>query len=288
MTSRIYFPAFLRSRRVWFPTFWHYYEGSGSRAERFKGLSTLLWLPCLSRLNFRAFHLQPPYCHFACLGLSRYRFVHRASRLTDRRLENRLTSWSSSGRCVRSEVRELLGRSPTGLAETSSFCYGLLILLRLLSTFSVENAVTFGYGAVTTSPIGTFTRQFNRLRRRTSSGRKPRDECVTKEPIIHPQIRRQRPGGAGVGWPGLTRHDSQRPHPGRRGIPANRTRGFRPELPTWTPPESAQVPCANGKHIRGIRSQCRCHLLLCPNAIPIDNRTGRTLAADSRGNIARS
>jgi len=36
-------------------------------------------------------------------------------------------------------------------------CYGLLFRLWLLSTLSVENAVTIGYGAVTDSPIGTYT-----------------------------------------------------------------------------------------------------------------------------------
>jgi hypothetical protein len=59
---------------------------------------------------------------------------------------------------MKSGVHVVLGRSPTGLAETSSFCYGLFIRFRLLSTFSVENAVTIGYGAVTDSPIGTSTR----------------------------------------------------------------------------------------------------------------------------------
>jgi hypothetical protein len=38
----------------------------------------------------------------------------------------------------------------------------------LLSTLSLENAVTFGYEAVTDSSIGTYTLQFNRLHRRTS------------------------------------------------------------------------------------------------------------------------
>jgi hypothetical protein len=28
--------------------------------------------PCLSRLNFRPFRLQPPHCHFTTLGLTRY------------------------------------------------------------------------------------------------------------------------------------------------------------------------------------------------------------------------
>jgi hypothetical protein len=48
------------------------------------------------------------------------------------------------------------------------FRCGLFIRFRLLSTLSVENAVTINYGEVTTSPIRTFTRLFNRLHRRTS------------------------------------------------------------------------------------------------------------------------
>ena len=80
------------------------------------------------------------------------------------------------GRCVGSEVRQLLEGSPTGLAESSSqYSYGLFFRLRLLSTLSVENAVTIDYGAVTNSPIGTYTRLFNRLHRRTSH-LAPRDE----------------------------------------------------------------------------------------------------------------
>ncbi len=79
---------------------------------------------------------------------------------------------------MKSEVHATLGRSPTGLAETSSLSYGLFIRLRLLSTFSVENAVTIGYGAVTDSPIGTFTRQFNRRHRRTSYRRQTVDTRV--------------------------------------------------------------------------------------------------------------
>jgi len=64
----------------------------------------------------------------------------------------------------------LLGHSPTGLAESSSqYSYGLFIRIWLLSTLSVENAVTVDYGAVTDSPTGTFTWRFNRLHRRTSS-----------------------------------------------------------------------------------------------------------------------
>lgn len=51
---------------------------------------------------------------------------------------------------TRSRVRTSPGVSPTGLAESSSYSYGLVIHLRLLSTFSHENAVTtVGYRPVT-------------------------------------------------------------------------------------------------------------------------------------------
>ena len=78
------------------------------------------------------------------------------------------TGSPSLGRCVESEVHLLLGGSPTGLAESSSHSlrtvHSPLVALHLF----FENAVTISYGAVTDSPIGTFTRQFNRLHRRTS------------------------------------------------------------------------------------------------------------------------
>ncbi|EMI41103.1 hypothetical protein RRSWK_06407 [Rhodopirellula sp. SWK7] len=44
------------------------------------------------------------------------------------------------------------------MAESSSqYSYGLLIRFWLLSTLSVENAVTISYGAVTSAPIRTYT-----------------------------------------------------------------------------------------------------------------------------------
>ena len=125
--------------------------------------------PCLSRLNFQTFRLQPPHCHFARLGLTRYSLSHRASRCTVLRIAPPLGVETRLGRCVQSEVRELLRRSPTGLAESSSqYSYGLFFRFRLLSTLSHENAVTFNYEDVTISSIGTYTRLFNRLHRRTS------------------------------------------------------------------------------------------------------------------------
>ena len=81
---------------------------------------TLLRSPCLSRLNFRTFRLQTPYCHFATLGFLRYGFFHRRRRRTIPAVLAATRSWATSWIIVRSEVRELLGRSPTGLAESSS------------------------------------------------------------------------------------------------------------------------------------------------------------------------
>ncbi len=61
-----------------------------------------------------------------------------------------LTRWSREFAVARSGVRSFLGVSPTGLAETSSLDYGLVIHLRLLSTLPHGNAVTtVGYRPVT-------------------------------------------------------------------------------------------------------------------------------------------
>ena len=58
--------------------------------------------------------------------------------------------------CGQSRVRQFLGGSPTGLAESSSqYSYGLAIRLRLLSTLSRDNAVTtFDYRLVTIAWTG--------------------------------------------------------------------------------------------------------------------------------------
>ena len=58
--------------------------------------------------------------------------------------------WPGDLPVARSRVHTLLGGSPTGLAETSSLDYGLVIHLRLLSTLPHGNAVTtVGYRPVT-------------------------------------------------------------------------------------------------------------------------------------------
>ena len=77
----------------------------------------------------------------------------------------------SSGRCVRSGVRELLGRSPTGLAESSSLAlrtgHSSQVALHLASR---QRSYHFRLQAGNDSLDGTFTRQFKRLHRRTRDG----------------------------------------------------------------------------------------------------------------------
>ena len=101
--------------------------------------------PCLLRLTFRPFRLQPPPRHFAAIGLSRYITVGGSPRLS--------LQADFAGRWdhfARTRVRTFLADSPTGLAESSSHMhYGLVIHLRLLSTLPYGNAVTLGYRLVT-------------------------------------------------------------------------------------------------------------------------------------------
>jgi hypothetical protein len=97
----------------------HYYEGSDSSA-RASWVCTLRRSPCLSRLNFRAFRLQPPYCHFADLGFARYRVISPCQPPSPTASGMPADHSVFVGRFVRSEVRVLLGRSQTGLAESSS------------------------------------------------------------------------------------------------------------------------------------------------------------------------
>ncbi len=99
--------------------------------------------------------------------------MHRASRLNALRSESPPGVGPRLGRGVRSEVRDLQGRSRQAWPNRVRLRYGLPIRLGLLSTLSVENAATINYGEVTTSPIGTSTRPFNRLHRRTCRRREP-------------------------------------------------------------------------------------------------------------------
>ena len=107
LVFRIYFPASLRSRWVWFPPVNTTMKALNPQLSASQ-VCALLRPPCLSRLNFQAFRLQPPYCHFARLGLTRYRFQspceppHRPTESTAAR------SWASSG-----TLREVRGSRVT-------------------------------------------------------------------------------------------------------------------------------------------------------------------------------
>ncbi len=98
----------------------------------------------LRRLTFRPFRPQPPCCHLPITAFARY-----LSRM-GRRVYPPGRSGRIGGNAVtRSEVRHWLAGSPTGLAESGSLSYGLVIHLRLLPTPPRGDAVTFGYRFVT-------------------------------------------------------------------------------------------------------------------------------------------
>jgi hypothetical protein len=146
----------------------HYYEGSDSLAEHRSLLLTRVSL--LIAIEFPIIPSPTTTWPFHDARFGTLRFDHRRRRCTALRYHPPLGVEPRLGRKVQSGVRELPGRSPTGLAESSSqYCYGLIFRLRLLSTLSFENAVAFNYRDVTNSLIGTFTRLFNRLHRRTGS-----------------------------------------------------------------------------------------------------------------------
>jgi hypothetical protein len=98
----------------------------------------------LRRLTFRPFRPQPPCCHLPITAFARYLS----------RMGRRVYPPGRSGRIgrnavTRSEVRHWLAGSPTGLAESGSLSYGLVIHLQLLPTPPRGDAVTFGYRFVT-------------------------------------------------------------------------------------------------------------------------------------------
>ena len=65
------------------------------------------------------------------------------------------------------EGSPLPSRLPDRLGRIEFVSYGLVFHLRLLSTPSHEDAVTFSYGLVTINPARTFTSLIKRLHRRT-------------------------------------------------------------------------------------------------------------------------
>jgi hypothetical protein len=102
--------------------------------------------PCLSRLTFRPFRLQPPPCHFATVALARYvtavacRVYPPGRPLRSKGFCRRTVKGSGTAR----SLPDRLGRIEFTLR------YGLVVRLRLLSTFPCGNAVTtFDYRLVT-------------------------------------------------------------------------------------------------------------------------------------------
>jgi hypothetical protein len=93
--------------------------------------------PCLSRLTFRPFHLQPTPCHLATLGLSRYVTVAAGHVYPPGR------SMGSEGVPSRGPGFTLCEKAPRlAWPNQVRLRYGLVVCLRLLSTFPHGNAVT--------------------------------------------------------------------------------------------------------------------------------------------------
>jgi len=114
-------------------------------------------LPALSRLNFPKHSVSTTASPFPLTSVSHVtEFIHRASR-PPTTATKRLTRviW---GRCVGSEVRDLLRHSPTGLGRIESqYSYGLVHSpLVALHPFLLKNAVTIRLGAVNGLPDRDF------------------------------------------------------------------------------------------------------------------------------------
>jgi len=93
--------------------------------------------PCLSRLTFRPFRLQPPHCHFVTVALTRY-FTAVTCRVypSGRPLRSGDCRRTVKGSDFTSSLPDRLGRIEFTLR------YGLVFRLRLLSTLPHGNAVT--------------------------------------------------------------------------------------------------------------------------------------------------
>jgi len=119
----------------------------------------------LQRLTFRPFRPQPPCRHLPITAFARYLS----------RMGRRVYPPGRSGRIgrnavTRSEVRHWLAGSPTGLAESGSLSYGLVIHLQLLPTPPRGDAVTFGYRFVTQTWWGLAPHRSNVFRDALAGG----------------------------------------------------------------------------------------------------------------------
>ena len=121
--------------------------------------------PCLSRLTFRPFHLQPPSRHFVTVAFIRYITAVTCRVYPPGRLK-------VGGIAVaRSRVRTLPEASPTGLAESSSHTLrtgrSSQVALHLSSR---KRSYHFRLQAGNVRLGGTSTLLIKRLHRRTGSG----------------------------------------------------------------------------------------------------------------------
>jgi hypothetical protein len=113
--------------------------------------------PFLTCSTFQPFRPQPPCCHFPFAAFARY-----LSRKGRRVYPPGRPYFSRRDFAVaRSEVRPRLAGSPTGLAESGSSSYGLVVHLPLLSTPPRGDAVTVNYRLVTKSSRGLAPRRSN-------------------------------------------------------------------------------------------------------------------------------
>ncbi len=101
---------------------------------------------------------------------------------------------SSSSRCVRSKVRAMLAHSPTGLAESSSLTLRTVLSPQVaLHPSSRKRSYHCRLQGGNDTLEGTLTQLFNRLHRRTSLGRKPKEF----EPTIPKAAKRRQQIDAG-------------------------------------------------------------------------------------------
>jgi hypothetical protein len=117
--------------------------------------------PCLSRLNFRPFRLQPPQCHFTTLALSRYISVavvrvYPTGRPRGSREHRRADQGSNST----SSLPDRLGRIEFVILRTG-------LSPQVAPHLSSRKRSYHWLQAGNVGLIGTCTLQFKRLRRRT-------------------------------------------------------------------------------------------------------------------------
>ena len=161
---RIYFPASLRSRRVWFPPVNTTMKALNPQlsASQVCGTAEVSLFISIKLLNIPSPGTLLPFhdARFSTLQFSSPSSPPHRPAESFRRPESGLVWGVTCGQrfTLCSHAPRQAWPNPVIRSEQGHFRYGLLFRLRLLSTLIVENAVTFDYGEVTISLIGTFTR----------------------------------------------------------------------------------------------------------------------------------